>query len=103
MSGFSEEVAMAVTQPLWPDKEPRNLSCSAMLLKKYNGMYNEVFRNRIQVWLKPKAWDTAIQPSRSGLPTLVVDAAQTAIAYGTPYDIYNKASVLIEHRRDVAG
>lgn len=32
MSGFSEDVAMAVTQPLWPVSEPRNRSCSAIVL-----------------------------------------------------------------------
>lgn len=35
MSGFSEEVAIAVTQPLWPANEPRKRNCSAMLLRKY--------------------------------------------------------------------
>jgi hypothetical protein len=36
MSGFSEDVAIAVTHPLWPAKEPRNRSCSDMLLRKYS-------------------------------------------------------------------
>jgi hypothetical protein len=31
MSGFSEEVAMAVTQPLWPSIEPRKRRDSAIL------------------------------------------------------------------------
>lgn len=30
MSGFSEEVAIAVTQPLWPDNEPRKRSDSVI-------------------------------------------------------------------------
>lgn len=48
MSGFSEEVAMAVTHPLWPDKEPRNLSDSAILKvcwtteQNLNGMRDSV-------------------------------------------------------------
>lgn len=28
MSGFSDDVAMAVTHPLWPSNDPKNLSCS---------------------------------------------------------------------------
>lgn len=32
MSGFSEEVAIAVTQPLWPSMEPRKRSDSDMVL-----------------------------------------------------------------------
>ena len=31
MSGFSEEVAIAVTQPLWPDKDPRSRNWSAIV------------------------------------------------------------------------
>lgn len=31
MSGFSEEVAIAVTHPLWPSNEPRNLKDSVIL------------------------------------------------------------------------
>jgi hypothetical protein len=41
MSGFSEEVAIAVTQPLWPAKEPRNRNCSPMLFR------NTVLRPRV--------------------------------------------------------
>ena len=32
MSGFSDEVAIAVTHPLWPSNEPRNLKDSDILL-----------------------------------------------------------------------
>ena len=32
MSGFSDEVAMAVTHPLWPSKEPRKRSDSDIFL-----------------------------------------------------------------------
>src|ERR1700685_142834 len=50
MSGFSEEVAIAVTQPLWPAKEPRKRNCSAMLLEKYGRTANLDFRGWRSVW-----------------------------------------------------
>lgn len=35
MSGFSEEVAIAVTHPLWPAKDPKKRSDSAIIAEVY--------------------------------------------------------------------